>query len=102
MRKWWSEAWQLGLDNPTDRTFVVEDTDNQNKLVAFSRWMVPQQDGNQERPWPEMSESEWDMEIVENFFGGMEENRRELMGARPHWSTAYLLYLDTCRYLTPC
>lgn len=86
MRTWWKEAWQIGLDNPTDRTFVAEDTENQNRIVGFSRWMVPQQDGNQERKWPDMSPSDWDMEIVENFFGGMEENRHEMMGTKPHWS----------------
>ena len=35
----------MGLDNPTDRTFVVEDTEKDKKVVAFSRWMVPQDDG---------------------------------------------------------
>ena len=85
-RQWWDEAWEMGIDNPTDQSFVVEDTKNGNRVVAFSRWMVPQQDGNLERKWPEMKEDEWDMEVVENFFGGMEQNRHELMGSRPHWS----------------
>ena len=93
----------MGLDNPTDRTFVAEDKEDGNKIVAFSRWMVPQQDGkwsrkiisdsvdiyiwtgNIERIWPELSPDEWDMELVEAFFGGMEVNRHELMGSRPHW-----------------
>lgn len=85
MRKWWDEAHAMSLDNPADRSFVVEDLQNNGKIVAFSRWQVPQQDGNQERGWPEMDPSQFDMEIVGAFFGGMEENRRELMGSRPHW-----------------
>lgn len=30
----------MGIDNPTDRSFVVEDTEQGNRIVAFSRWMV--------------------------------------------------------------
>lgn len=70
-RNWFTEAWRVGLDSkpslqcppfnfdaskraiiiadPTDRTFVVEDTEKDNKLVGFSRWVMPQQDGNLER-----------------------------------------------------
>ena len=39
-RQWWQDAWAIGLENPTDRSFVVEDTENGNTIVAFSRWMV--------------------------------------------------------------
>lgn len=84
-RQWLDDAWSLGLNNPTDRTFVVEDTENDNQIVAFSRWMVPRNDGNQERKWPELSADEYDMDVCGSFFGGMEENRVELMGKRPHW-----------------
>ena len=84
-RQWLDQAWSLGLDNPTDRTFVVKDTENDNRIVAFSRWMVPQNDGNQERKWPDINADEYDMDVLGAFFGGMEENRVELMGKRPHW-----------------
>ncbi len=86
MRKWWHEAWLMGLNNPTDRTFVVEDTENDNRIVAFSRWMVPQQDGNQERIWPSLDQGPADMEVAGSFFGGMEESRHKAMGSKPHWS----------------
>lgn len=66
----------------------MEDTDNGHKIVGFSRWMVPQQDGNLERVWAELSPDDWDMELAEAFFGGMEENQHEMMGERPHWSRA--------------
>ena len=75
----------MGLENPTDRTFVVEDTQKDNKMVAWSRWMVPQDDGNLERKWPELNPDEYDMDVLGAFFGGMEKNRLELMGKRPHW-----------------
>lgn len=75
----------MSLDNPTDRHFVVEDTQSDGRIAAFSRWQVPQDDGSQERMWPEMAESEFDMEVIGPFFGGMEENRHELMGKRKHW-----------------
>ena len=84
-RKWWDEGEIISMNNPTDVNFLVEDTENNNKIVGFSRWMTPQQDGNLERKWPDMKPEEWDMEIVEKFFGGMEENRAEMMGKRPHW-----------------
>lgn len=94
MRKWWNDAWTMGLENPTDRTFVAVDTENGSKIVGFSRWMIPQDDGNQERKWPDMAPSDgWDMEIVENFFGGMEENRKEMMGQSSHWSSSNYLSL---------
>lgn len=64
--------------------------------------MIPQEDGNQERKvsepsqqciavsdtnqWAEIKEDEWDMEVASAFFGGMEGNRHEVMGTRPHWS----------------
>ena len=56
-----------------------------DRVVALSRWQLPQPDGNQERKWPEMKEDEYDMEVVGAFFGGMEANRAEVMGKRPHW-----------------
>ncbi|KAK5168973.1 uncharacterized protein LTR77_006282 [Saxophila tyrrhenica] len=86
MRQWWHQAWQISLDNPTDRTFVVEDTSSNDQIVAFSRWMVPQPDGNLERKWPVVDETYFpDMELVGAFFGGMEESRHSLMGKEPHW-----------------
>ena len=47
--------------------------------------MVPQADGNQDRQWPELTDDLFDMELAGAFFGGMEQNQRELMGNRPHW-----------------
>jgi len=88
-RAWFEESWAMSLDNPTDRNFVVEDTAKGDRIVAFSRWMVPQDDGNQERKGPEPLHDQWDMEVMGAFFGGMASNRREMMGKRPHWCSCF-------------
>ena len=98
-REWWDAAWALSIDNPTDRNFVIEDTAHGDRIVAFSRWMLPQSDGNQERKWPDMDESKWDMDLAGAFFGGMEESRKTLMGKRPHWCEYYLPFLPFFLFL---
>lgn len=90
MRSWWVQGWTKGLDNPTDRTFVAVDTrpEADGKIVGFSRWQVPQPDGNLEHDsWPEMKPEDkvWDMDILAPFFGGMDANREKVMGKKPHW-----------------
>lgn len=91
-RLWWEKAWLLGIEkDPTARTFIVFDSsvksgeEPEGKLVAFSRWIVPQSDGSLDRLWPDLPE-EWDLSVMGPFFEGMEKNRAELMGKRPHWS----------------
>ncbi|OQN97004.1 hypothetical protein B0A48_16978 [Cryoendolithus antarcticus] len=84
--KWWNEVFALGLQNPTDRTFVATDSNAGDKVVAFSRWMVPQADGNLERKWPEVGGEAWtDMEVAEAFFGGMGGHHEKIMVKRPHY-----------------
>lgn len=94
MRAWWAAGWCKGLDNPTDRTFVAVDTEAGDAVVAFSRWQVPQPDGNLEHDsWPPMQPGDgcvWDLDIIEPFFGGMDVNRETLMGKKPHWCTSPL------------
>ena len=84
-RQWWRESWILSFNNPHDRSFVAVDTRNNDKAIALSRWMTPQTDGSKERPWPELKDDEWDMDLAGAFFGGMDESHEELMQARPHW-----------------
>ncbi|KAK6538248.1 hypothetical protein TWF694_011127 [Orbilia ellipsospora] len=90
-RKWWDDVWAMGLEaGPTPVvTFVVEDCSRRNKLVAFSRWNVPQFEKSLEPssdyympPFPE----EWDPELTEAFWGGMSKNKTSIMGDKPHWS----------------
>lgn len=60
---WWVAAWRLGIrKDPTTRTFVVEDSSCNGELVAYSRWVVPQLDGNLYRLWPERP-PQFDQEI---------------------------------------
>lgn len=90
----------MGLDNPTDRTFVVEDTEQDGRMVAFSRWVMPQEDGNIDRSpsWPELTANECpDMDVANAFFGGMEASRHEVMGKRPHYSKRRTSLSDTDR-----
>lgn len=82
---WWVAAWKMGIEeDPTTRTFVVEDSFCDGKLVAYSRWVVPQHDGNLHRLWPECP-PQFDQEICKALFDGVDGNRKELMGIRPHW-----------------
>jgi hypothetical protein len=48
-REYLDKLWAIGLRNPTDRTFVVVDTQEHDRVVALSRWQVPQKDGNRDR-----------------------------------------------------
>lgn len=86
MIEWWNEAWKLGLDSPMDKTFVVEDKTQGNRVVAFSRWVVPQSNGNLNQPWPDVTADLFDMDTANAFFGGMAESREQLMDDQPHWS----------------
>ena len=90
----------MGLDNMTDRTFVVEDTEKRSRVVAFSRWAMPQEDGNIDRSpsWPVLTENVCpDMDVANAFFSGMEASRHEVMGKRPHYSKTRTSHSDTDR-----
>lgn len=54
------------------------------RVVAFTRWRVPQSDGNIEERWPGLPDG-LDMEVMDEFFGGMATNHHALMEKRPHW-----------------
>ena len=54
------------------------------RIAGWSRWRVPQEDGNRDEIWPAIPEG-LDMTCIGPFFGGMAENRAELMGKRSHW-----------------
>lgn len=95
MRAFFAESWEKGLQNSQDRVFVAVDSqDGGGKAVAFSRWQVPQADGNTDHhaSWADVTPGDWDMELVEAFFGGMDRNRERLMEKRPHWCRL-LVYL---------
>lgn len=98
-RDWWVRAWTLGIEkDATARTFIAFDSSlisedhPEGKPAAFARWIVPQEDGNLHRLWPDLLD-EWDMELMGAFFGGMDVNREKLMGKRPHWSESSLFFL---------
>ena len=71
-------------DDHSMRTYVATDEDKGGKIVGFMRWQVPQGDGKLEEMWPDLPRKS-DMDVLGPFFGGMEKNRHDLMGKRPHW-----------------
>ncbi|KAJ3577643.1 hypothetical protein NPX13_g2923 [Xylaria arbuscula] len=90
-RQWFNEAWTMGIQAGPSvmRTFVVESLSEGNKLVAFSRWHVPQVDGNQDIPMPPIPEH-WDAEITDSLWGGMARSRERVMGKEPHWMGEFI------------
>ncbi|KAI3338322.1 hypothetical protein F4824DRAFT_460480 [Ustulina deusta] len=90
-RKWFNELWTMGIvaGPGVMRTFVVEDLSRGNKLVAFSRWHVPQADGNQDIPMPPVP-AHWDLDITEALWGGMARSRSRIMGQKPHWMGEFI------------
>ncbi|RYO85836.1 hypothetical protein DL766_005801 [Monosporascus sp. MC13-8B] len=89
--QWWNDVWTMGIKaGPAVlKTFVVEDLSRAGRLVAFSRWHLPQADGSQNIPLPEYP-PEWDPELTEALWGGMPKNRADVMGQRPHWMLEFL------------
>jgi len=72
----------LGTD--LDKRFPSLVTDG--RIVGYTRWRVPQADGNIDDKWPDLPQGEGiDMNILGPFFEGMHNNREELMGRNPHW-----------------
>ncbi|KFA69663.1 hypothetical protein S40285_10165 [Stachybotrys chlorohalonatus IBT 40285] len=90
-RRWFSETWTIGIltDPGVLKTLVVEDLTKSKKLVAFSRIHMPQPDGSQHIPLPDMPAG-WDPEITEALWGGMEKNRASIMGKRLHWMGEFM------------
>lgn len=120
-RQYLDRMWAIGLENPTDRTFVAVDTQEHDRFAGFSRWQIPQADSNRGRQcrfceahvrermltfslrfaqgrifqgdcltWCVRRDRGCPLmltgyqELIEAFFGGMEGNRKEVMGERPH------------------
>ncbi|KAK6499624.1 hypothetical protein TWF481_009989 [Arthrobotrys musiformis] len=84
--KWWSDVWNMGIQAGPNvvKTFVTENKDN--KIVAFSRWNVPQiQSAQSDAPLPEFPD-EWGAELTEALWSNAARNREDIMGHRPHWS----------------
>ncbi|ORY60061.1 acyl-CoA N-acyltransferase [Pseudomassariella vexata] len=89
--QWWNDVWTIGVKAGANilKTFVVEDLSQENKLVAFARWNLPQADGTQDIPLPAYP-SHWDADLTEALWGGMPRNRAAVMGQQPHWMLEFL------------
>ncbi|KAJ2990434.1 hypothetical protein NUW58_g2952 [Xylaria curta] len=90
-REWLNKLFASGITAGPGviRTFVVEDLSQGNKIVAFSRWVVPQLDGNQDVPLPAFP-PHWDPAVSEALWGGMARQRTKVMGTRPHWVAEFI------------
>ncbi|KAJ6260175.1 hypothetical protein Dda_4398 [Drechslerella dactyloides] len=85
-RKWWNDNWAMGIKAGPEviMTFVVEDLAENNKIVAFMRWHVPQANKSRDIPMPEFP-PEWDASLTEALWGVNDQARAELMGRKAHW-----------------
>ncbi|CAG9953232.1 unnamed protein product [Clonostachys rosea f. rosea IK726] len=90
-REWLNEVWTMGIQAGPEvlRTFVVEDLNEGGRLAAFCRIHVPQLDGNQDIPMPELPAGH-DLEIADALWGGMARNRAAIMGKQLHWMGEFL------------
>ncbi|KAJ6260173.1 hypothetical protein Dda_4396 [Drechslerella dactyloides] len=86
-RRWWDGVWAMGIEaGPTKiATAVVEDLENDKRLVAMGRLNVAQADGSQADYFMPEYPTTWDPQLTENFWGAMAKARKEIMGNRPHW-----------------
>ncbi|EGX49357.1 hypothetical protein AOL_s00078g390 [Orbilia oligospora ATCC 24927] len=94
--RWWDEVWSVGIQAGPNvvKTFVAENKDN--KVVAFSRWNVPQMQGGVriDASLPDFPD-EWGAELTEALWGNVARNREKIMGRRPHWRCEFLA-VDPC------
>ncbi|KAF3199881.1 hypothetical protein TWF106_003557 [Orbilia oligospora] len=90
--QWWNDVWIMGIQAGIKniRTFVIEDRNH--KIVAFSRWNVPQKPGLQSDNSTALPEfpDEWGAELTEALWGTVSRNRQRIMGQRPHWRCEFL------------
>ncbi|KAI1198418.1 acyl-CoA N-acyltransferase [Nemania serpens] len=90
-RKWFNELWTMGIEAGPGviKTFVVEDLSKESKLVGFARFHVPQVDGNQDVPKPEVPDH-WDPEVTDAIWGQIARSRERVMGQKTHWMAEFI------------
>ena len=95
-KPWLYKAFEIGIaQDKSMRTFVAIDTRvtepkarnaKDGRVAAFTRWRIPQPDGNRDEMWPEMpQDAAIDQIAMGAFFSGMVGNRAQLMAEKPHW-----------------
>ncbi|KAK6542004.1 hypothetical protein TWF694_007775 [Orbilia ellipsospora] len=79
-RQWLNDLWTIRIRAGPSffRTFVVKDLSEDNKIVAFSQWMVPQTDEAKESYMPDYPPG-WDLELANALWDGMGEYKAEIM-----------------------
>ncbi|KAE8349876.1 acyl-CoA N-acyltransferase [Aspergillus coremiiformis] len=83
VRAWWDETNRHDLLNRPYQKFIkVVDSAKPSCIVAYGKWdLEPDQCGERYPPWHEESNSE----ICSEFFGGIENQRRNVMQGRRHY-----------------
>jgi NAD-dependent oxidoreductase involved in siderophore biosynthesis len=92
VRQWWDDANRADLrKKPFQKYLKVVDTASKNKIIAYAKWdlSTAEQRGERFPPFP----AEGDQELLEKFFGTMENERKRVLGDRLN----YCMYLY--RYL---
>ncbi|KAF3205916.1 hypothetical protein TWF679_009097 [Orbilia oligospora] len=87
---WWNKVWTLGISFSPHliQTYVVTHNPT-TRIVAFSRWQLPNQHSAQNTYLPDFP-PEWDACLTEALWGGISKTKAEAMGNRPHWMGEFL------------
>ncbi|KAI9812918.1 MAG: hypothetical protein M1827_004436 [Pycnora praestabilis] len=90
---WWDAAnTRTLLHDPTVRLIKVVDTANHDKLAGYAQWYVPARNKEEEEKAKKVKEEEkktgWctdgDVEMLNNVFNNIEEEKEKIMEDRPH------------------
>ncbi|BAE62309.1 hypothetical protein AFCA_004722 [Aspergillus flavus] len=85
VRTWWNEANYHDLVNkPYQKYLKVVDAAHPGDILAYGKWdLQPDRCGERYPPWHPESNAE----LCDQFFGGIEKQRRRLMQGREHYCT---------------
>jgi hypothetical protein len=93
---YWTAQFTSFINNPHKTVLKVIDSAD-GSIVAFTVWQLPVQSSPEDvhlkhshshsgqYPYP----ASCDRELCEVFFGGMEEMKKRVMGARPHYCISF-------------
>jgi len=84
--EWWGTVHKIAIKDPGIRLLKVVDSALDDEIIALCRWRVPGMFGKDAGLWLEVPlTSDHDEELCLAFIKPMGEQRKELMGDRPHY-----------------
>jgi GNAT superfamily N-acetyltransferase len=85
VRTWWEGDLGQAFTDPHARMIKVVD-DESGEIAAFAKWVLPATDSEhkEDEPLPEWPEGS-DKELCQNFFSGLLETKKRLMGSRAYY-----------------